>query len=323
MKENFDIFLIVMALLAAVVYAALHFFEAGYGYLFDRRYGPPVPNRVGWMVMESPVFILMCVLWASSERMWQAGPLALFCLFQAHYLQRAFIFPLLIRGKGRMPLGIVVMGMVFNTLNALMQGGWIFYVSPADYYAGWFAQPYIYIGGALFVAGMAVNLHSDHIIRHLRRPGDTRHYIPAGHVPLRLVGQLLRRTARMGGIRRSLVVVGRNGLRMVDLRQPRTARRIAAPPLRAGVRRRVFAPSPQTDHPLHLLTRLKGGVQVADGPLQRFSPGSAPAGLRRRIQGRRKNFTFRNEFCASDFQPSTSNSQLSIQCPLHFSPLIN
>lgn len=30
-----------------------------------------------------------------------------------------------------MPLGIVVMGMVFNTLNALMQGGWIFYVSPA------------------------------------------------------------------------------------------------------------------------------------------------------------------------------------------------
>ena len=150
MKENFDIFLIVMALLAAVVYAALHFFEAGYGYLFDRRYGPPVPNRVGWMVMESPVFILMCVLWASSERLWQAGPLALFCLFQAHYLQRAFIFPLLIRGKGRMPLGIVVMGMVFNTLNALMQGGWIFYVSPADYYAGWFAQPYIYIGGALF-----------------------------------------------------------------------------------------------------------------------------------------------------------------------------
>ena len=38
----------------------------------------------------------------------------------------------------------------------------------------------IYIGGALFVAGMAVNLHSDHIIRHLRRPGDTRHYIPRG-----------------------------------------------------------------------------------------------------------------------------------------------
>ena len=180
MKESFDIFLIVMAVAALGVFVALHFFEAGYGSLFDRRYGPPVPNRIGWVVMESPVFILMCVLWACSDRMWQAGPLALFALFQTHYLQRAFIFPLLIRGKSKMPLGIVLMGMVFNTLNALMQGGWIFYVSPADYYAGWFSQPFIYAGGALFLAGMAVNIHSDSIIRRLRRPGDTRHYIPRG-----------------------------------------------------------------------------------------------------------------------------------------------
>ena len=88
MKESFDIFLIVMAVAALGVFVALHFFEAGYGYLFDRRYGPPVPNRIGWVVMESPVFILMCVLWACSDRMWQAGPLALFALFQTHYLQR-------------------------------------------------------------------------------------------------------------------------------------------------------------------------------------------------------------------------------------------
>ena len=78
-----------------------------------------------------PVFNLKFGLLACSDRMWQAGPLALFALFQTHYLQRAFIFPLLIRGKSKMPLGIVLMGMVFNTLNALMQGGWIFYVSPA------------------------------------------------------------------------------------------------------------------------------------------------------------------------------------------------
>ena len=30
------------------------------------------------------------------------------------------------------------------------------------------------------MAGMAVNLHSDHIIRNLRKPVDTRHYIPRG-----------------------------------------------------------------------------------------------------------------------------------------------
>lgn len=180
MQETFDIFLILMAVTALGVFVALHFLEAGYGYLFNRRYGPPIPNRAGWILMESPVFILMCVLWATSERMWQAGPLALFLLFQAHYLQRAFVFPLLMRGRSQMPLGIVGMGMLFNTLNALMQGGWIFFVSPAGYYDDWFARPYIYLGGAVFLAGMVINLHSDHIIRRLRRPGDTRHYIPRG-----------------------------------------------------------------------------------------------------------------------------------------------
>ena len=180
MEHAFDIFLTVMALLALAVFIALHFFEAGYGYLFNRRYGPPIPNKIGWVLMESPVFILMCVLWATSDRMGQAGPLTLFLLFQAHYFQRSFIFPLLIRGNSKMPLGIVLMGMVFNTLNALMQGGWIFWVSPDGYYDNWFSQPWIYIGGALFIAGMAINLHSDRIIRHLRQPGDTRHYIPRG-----------------------------------------------------------------------------------------------------------------------------------------------
>lgn len=180
MAEIFDLFLIAMSLLALVVFIALYFFEAGYGYLFDRRYGTPIPNKIGWLLMESPVFIAMSILWIASDRTWQCAPVVLFLMFQSHYLQRAFIFPLLLRGESKMPLGIVLMGFVFNTLNALMQGGWIFFISPADYYADWFSKPYIYIGGGLFLLGMAINLHSDHIIRNLRKPGDKNHYIPKG-----------------------------------------------------------------------------------------------------------------------------------------------
>ena len=253
MEHAFDIFLTVMAFLALAVFIALHFFEAGYGYLFNRRYGPPIPNKIGWVLMESPVFILMCVLWATSDRMGQAGPLTLFLLFQAHYFQRSFIFPLLIRGNSKMPLGIVLMGMVFNTLNALMQGGWIFWVSPDGYYDNWFSQPWIYIGGALFIAGMAINLHSDRIIRHLRQPGDTRHYIPRGG--------MFRYVSSANYFGELLEWVGfavaswswARGLRLVDLRQPRAPRRLAAPPLRAGVRRGVFQTPTQTHHTLHLL----------------------------------------------------------------------
>ena len=155
--ETYNTFLLVMSAIAVVVFVALQFFEAGYGYLFDRRYGPPVPNKVGWVLMESPVFIAMCVLWAISDRQWDVVPLVLFSVFQLHYFQRSFIFPLLMRGNSKMPLGIVVMGMVFNTLNALMQGGWIFFLSPADYYADWFSKPFIYIGVAVFFAGMFIN----------------------------------------------------------------------------------------------------------------------------------------------------------------------
>ena len=53
MMENYNtaynIFLAVMAVIAPGVFVALHFFEAGYGHLFDRRYGPPVPNQAGWV----------------------------------------------------------------------------------------------------------------------------------------------------------------------------------------------------------------------------------------------------------------------------------
>lgn len=180
MAETYTIFLIAMAVIALAVFIALHFFEAGYGYLFDRKYGFPVPNKVGWMLMEAPVFLVMTALWLCSGRTWQAGPLVLFLMFQSHYFYRAFLFPLRLRGQSKMPFGIVAMGMVFNTLNALMQGGWIFFISPADYYAGWFGKPFIYIGAAIFFTGMYINRRSDAIIRGLRTQGDTQHYIPHG-----------------------------------------------------------------------------------------------------------------------------------------------
>ncbi len=178
--SSYNIFLVVMSVIAVFVFVALQFFEAGYGYLFDRRYGPPVSNKVGWVLMESPVFIAMTILWAISDRQWDVVPLVLFVLFQLHYFQRSFIFPLLMRGNSKMPLGIVLMGMTFNTLNALMQGGWIFFLAPDGYYAEWFSKPFIYIGVVLFFAGMFINWQSDYIIRHLRKPGDTKHYIPKG-----------------------------------------------------------------------------------------------------------------------------------------------
>ena len=180
MLETYYIFLAAMAVMALFVFIGLQFVEAGYGYLFNPKYGRPISNKVGWMLMESPVFVAMCILWALSDRRFEAAPLVLFLLFQSHYFNRSFIFPMRLRGNSKMPLGIVLMGMLFNTLNALMQGGWIFYLAPEGFYADWFSQPYIYIGGVIFLLGSYINRQSDAIIRSLRKPGDTKHYIPHG-----------------------------------------------------------------------------------------------------------------------------------------------
>ena len=171
----------VMLALAVVVFIALHKVEAAYGMTYKKSWGPSVANRVGWVMMESPVFFAMLALWLCSPRHAEPAPVVMASLFLLHYFQRSFIFPMLIKGKSRMPLAIVVMGVVFNLINAYMIGGWIFYVSPPDRYpVEWLWSPCFIAGTLIFMASMAVNIHSDSIIRHLRRPGDTRHYIPKG-----------------------------------------------------------------------------------------------------------------------------------------------
>ena len=50
--EHFTLFLIVMAAIAAIVFIALYFVEAGYGMLFDKKWGLPIPNKIAWICME-------------------------------------------------------------------------------------------------------------------------------------------------------------------------------------------------------------------------------------------------------------------------------
>ena len=180
--ESFDIVLWTMTVLGAVVFVALYFVDAGYGKMISPKWGPTLPNRLGWMLMESPVFILMLVLWATSEVRTVSPYFIFLLLFEMHYFNRTFVFPLRLRGRGRMPASIVLMSVTFNIINGYIQGWWLFRLAPerAYYDSGWLTSPAFVVGVVLFLAGMAVNHHSDNIIRHLRKEGDTRHYLPKG-----------------------------------------------------------------------------------------------------------------------------------------------
>ena len=94
----FNTFLVVMAVTALIVFIALHFINAGYGMLFDKKWGASLSNRIGWIVMEAPVFIAMIFLWIFATDEYRFDPIRItfLVLFQIHYFQRSFIFPFLI-----------------------------------------------------------------------------------------------------------------------------------------------------------------------------------------------------------------------------------
>lgn len=176
--HTFDLFCAVMALIALFVFIALYFVKAGYGIFRTATWGPSINNRWAWMLMEAPVFIVMLLLWMGSDRRFYSTELVLFLLFQLHYFQRSFIFPFLLQGKSKMPIAIMSMGILFNLLNGYMQGEWLFYLAPIKVYSDTLSQWHFWLGAVMFFAGMAINIHSDYIIRHLRKPGDTQHYLP-------------------------------------------------------------------------------------------------------------------------------------------------
>ncbi|KAI0231600.1 3-oxo-5-alpha-steroid 4-dehydrogenase 1 [Lamellibrachia satsuma] len=99
-------------------------------------------------------------------------------MFSVHYLHRTFIYPLLIRGGTPTPLLIFLISFSFCSLNGYLQGCSLIFCG--HYPPSWTTDPRFYLGIFLFFAGMAINIHSDHILRTLRKPGETRYHIPTG-----------------------------------------------------------------------------------------------------------------------------------------------
>ena len=169
-----------MAVIAVFVFIALYFVKAGYGIFRTKQWGISINNKAAWVMMEAPVFIVMLYMWASNGASTALPSFLAFLLFELHYFQRSFIFPMLMKGKSRMPIAIMLMGITFNVINGLLIGTSLFVFPPPPFNEGiaYLAHPTAILGIAIFFVGMAINLHSDHVIRHLRQPGDTRHYLP-------------------------------------------------------------------------------------------------------------------------------------------------
>ena len=57
-----------MMAMAFVVFVSLYFVTAGYGQFRSQSWGWSINNKIAWMLMEAPVFIVMLLIWLYSDR---------------------------------------------------------------------------------------------------------------------------------------------------------------------------------------------------------------------------------------------------------------
>ena len=164
---------------AIVTVFLLVWISAPYGRYERAGWGPTLPAVLGWVLMELPCVALFALFFFSGDNRFEVVPLVLLGLWQLHYLNRTFLFPLRMRAKSRrMPILIMLLALTFNTLNAFINAWWIGHLG--SYSIEWLTDPRFLLGSALFLAGWLGNLHSDSILRNLRKPGDTGYKIPRG-----------------------------------------------------------------------------------------------------------------------------------------------
>ena len=163
--------------LAVLTFAALFLVTAPYGRSIRSGWGPVIPSRIGWIVMESPPVLAFIAIYALGQYRSETVPLVLLVLWQLHYVHRAYVFPFRMRLKGkRMPVLIAAMAIGFNLLNAYVNAAWIAHYG--RYPDSWLTTPQFLIGLAMFLTGAGINFQSDEILRTLRKPGETGYRIP-------------------------------------------------------------------------------------------------------------------------------------------------
>ncbi len=169
----------VMLALSVVTFVALFVVTAPYGRHTRAGWGPMIRSTIGWVIMEAPASLGFAAFYFTGEHRFEAAPLALFALWQLHYVHRAFIYPFRRRGGDKaMPLAISGMAIAFNLANAYLNARYISHF--ALYPAGWLGSTRFVVGLALFLVGFAINQQSDEILRKLRAPGETGYKIPTG-----------------------------------------------------------------------------------------------------------------------------------------------
>ncbi|XP_053569053.1 3-oxo-5-alpha-steroid 4-dehydrogenase 1 [Bombina bombina] len=168
---------VIMVLMGLLSYVMLRFIRVPYGRYANSVFGPPVPVRFAWFIQELPSLTLpiLYTLWYPEQ---STASRILLTGFICHYIQRTLVYPFLIRGGKDTPFASFALAFIFCCYNGYLQSSYL--CNHAAFSTGWSQDPRFIIGLLLFVSGMFINIYSDHILRNLRKPGETGYKIPRG-----------------------------------------------------------------------------------------------------------------------------------------------
>jgi 3-oxo-5-alpha-steroid 4-dehydrogenase 1 len=162
---------------AVIVFLVLLKIAAPYGRHASAKWGAAISNKIGWMIMECTVLVVLWICIIPYIKNISAVSWVMISFFCLHYFNRSFVFPFRIHTKGKkMPVLIVCSAVFFNTMNGFSLG--YFFAHFASYTASWFTDPRFIIGAILFFSGLYINWKSDNILIHLRKPNETHYIIP-------------------------------------------------------------------------------------------------------------------------------------------------
>eukprot|EP00009_Paramoeba_aestuarina_P007162 CAMPEP_0201510278 /NCGR_PEP_ID=MMETSP0161_2-20130828/3035_1 /ASSEMBLY_ACC=CAM_ASM_000251 /TAXON_ID=180227 /ORGANISM="Neoparamoeba aestuarina, Strain SoJaBio B1-5/56/2" /LENGTH=260 /DNA_ID=CAMNT_0047905427 /DNA_START=37 /DNA_END=819 /DNA_ORIENTATION=- len=156
---------------------------APYGRYNDGKspYGFDVNGVFAWVFQECPTVVwgvCLAVIPETTLLQQSTANLLLFSYFMFHYMYRSFWYPFLLKDPKPTPVGIMMMAWLFCTINGYLQ------VRNATYFHyyddEWLTDPRFIIGSILFWGGLAINHHSDYLLRNLRKPGEKGYKIPQG-----------------------------------------------------------------------------------------------------------------------------------------------
>ncbi|XP_064603174.1 LOW QUALITY PROTEIN: 3-oxo-5-alpha-steroid 4-dehydrogenase 1-like [Liolophura sinensis] len=179
-RSNLEYLSYVMLIFGVQSFVLLQYFPSPYGRHGSSAWGFLVNGKFAWFTQELPAFAIpvLLVVFADCPQLGASSNRILLGLFLLHYFQRTFIYPMLIRGGKPTPFIPYTMAISFCCANGYLQGRSL--TRFVAYPKTWMTEPRVWIGMLLFFVGMGVNIHSDHILMNLRKPGETGYKIPKG-----------------------------------------------------------------------------------------------------------------------------------------------